>query len=173
MKSLISYASVLFTLVVAANAAETTVKLSSVHLCCPSCVKGIDKAVTGVPGATAQCDKDAGTVTITAPDQATAQKAIDHIVDAGYFGTSSDPAIKVTDKSGAQKGKIQTLRVTGVHLCCGKCVSALNDAISKVKGVKANTATKGAESFDVTGDFKAKPVFAALNKAGFAGKAGK
>jgi hypothetical protein len=39
--------------------------------------------------------------------------------------------------------------------------------------VKGNTAAKGAESFEVTGDFKGKDVFAALNNAGLSGKAGK
>jgi periplasmic mercuric ion binding protein len=171
MKRLFALASVLAALAWSAQAAETSVKLSNVHLCCPSCVKGVDKALSTVPGATAKSDKDAGTVTITAPDVTTAQKAVDSIVTAGYFGTSSDPAIKVKDKSGAKKGKIQSLKVTGVHLCCGKCVTAVNDALSKVQGVKANTAAKGVDSFEVTGDFKAKPVFAALNKAGFSGKA--
>jgi copper chaperone CopZ len=173
MKRLISIASILAAALWSIQAADTTVKLNNVHLCCPSCVKGIDKAVTGVSGATAQCDKDARTVTITAPDQATAQSAVDRIIEAGYFGSSSDPAIKVSDKGGAPKGKLQSLKITGVHLCCGKCVNAVNEALSKVKGVKANTAAKGADSFEVTGDFKGKAVFAALNKAGFAGKAAK
>ena len=105
-----------------------------------------------------------------APDQATVQKAADALVAAGYFGTSSDPAIKLKAMSGAKKGKVQSLKVTGVHLCCDKCVTSVNDTLSKVAGVKANTATKGAESFEVTGDFKSKAVFTALNKAGLAGK---
>jgi mercuric ion binding protein len=172
-KKLMFLGAILTTIVWSAQAADTSVKVSKVHLCCPSCVKGVDKAVAGVTGAASQCDKDAGTVTITAPDQATAQKAVDAMVAAGYFGTSSDPAIKVVDKSGAQKGKVQSLKVSGVHLCCGKCVNSVNEALSKVKGVKGNTATKGAESFEVTGDFKAKPVIAALNKAGFAGTVSK
>jgi len=171
MKRIIFFTSILLLALGSAAAADSSLKLTKVHLCCPSCVKGIDKAVAGLPGVSAQCDKDAGTVTVTAPDQATAQKAVDRIVDAGYFGASSDPAIKVSDKSGAPKGKLTTLKISGVHLCCGKCVTSVNEALSKVKGVKGNTAAKGADSFEVTGDFKAKPVFAALNKAGFAGKA--
>lgn len=70
-------------------------------------------------------------------------------------------------------GKVHALKVGGVHLCCNKCVSGVNEALGKVDGVKANTAAKGAESFEVTGDFNAKDVFAALNKAGLSGKAGK
>jgi len=172
MKRILTLASVIVALAWSAQAADTSVKLSSVHLCCDSCVKGVDKALSNVTGAKAQCDKDSGTVAITAPDQATAQKAVDAIVAAGYFGTSSDPGIKVAAKSGAKKGKTQSLKVTGVHLCCNKCVKGVTEALSKVPGVKGNTAAKGAESFEVTGDFKAKPVFAALNKAGFSGKAG-
>jgi copper chaperone CopZ len=157
----------------AAQAAETSVKLSNVHLCCNNCVKGVDKALSTVTSAKAQADKDAGTVTISAPDKATAQKAVDALVAAGYFGASSDPAIKVTANSGAKSGKVQTLKVTGVHLCCNKCVTSVTEALSKVPGVKGNTAAKGAESFDVTGDFNAKDAFVELNKAGLSGKAGK
>jgi len=52
-------------------------------------------------------------------------------------------------------------------------VTSVTEALSKVPGVKGNTAAKGAESFDVTGDFNAKDAFAELNKAGLSGKAGK
>jgi copper chaperone CopZ len=133
----------------------------------------VEKAISGVTGATAQSDKDAGTVTVTAPDKATAQKAVNALVAAGYFGASSDPAIKVIAKSGAKNEKVQTLKVNGVHLCCNKCVTSVKDALSTVAGVSGNTAAKGAESFDVTGDFNAQQAFIALNKAGLSGKAGK
>src|SRR5262249_33514494 len=101
------------------------------------------------------------------------QKAVDALLAAGYFGKSSDSSIKVKADSGAKDGKVETLTVTGVHLCCKQCVKSVNDALSKVSGVKGNTAAPKAESFEVTGDFNAKDVFAALNKAGLSGKAGK
>ena len=63
-------------LAVAARA-ENSVKLSGVHLCCKSCVTGAEKAVGKVSGATVACDADEKTVTVTAPDTATAQKAVD------------------------------------------------------------------------------------------------
>jgi len=173
MKKILTLASILVASGWSTQAADTTVKLSNVHLCCNSCVKGVDKAITGVTGAKAQSDKDAGTVTINAPDKPTAQKAVDSLVAAGYFGASSDPGIKVTASSGAKNGKVKALKVNGVHLCCNKCVTSVTDAVSKVPGVKGNTAAKGAESFDVTGDFNAKDVFAELNKAGLSGKAEK
>ncbi len=173
MKTISTVAAVLLSFSWQALAAETTVKLSDVHLCCNSCVKGVDKALSTVPGASAKSDKDAGTVTITAPDKSTAQKAVNALVAGGYFGASSDPAIKVRANSGAKNGKVQALKVNGVHLCCGKCVTSVNDALSKVNGVKGNTAAKGVESFEITGDFEPKEAFMALNKAGLSGKAGK
>ena len=174
MKRILTLSSVLVVLSWSAQAADSTdtsVKLSDVHLCCNGCVKGVDKALSSVPHATAQCDKDAGTVTITAPDKATAQKAVNSLVAAGYFGASSDPAIKVTSHSGAKDAKVHSLKVSGMHLCCNKCVSSVKDALSKVDGVQGNTAAKGAESFEITGDFNAKDAMTALNKAGLSGKA--
>ncbi len=173
MKKLLALSAILLALGGLAQAAEVSVKLSNVHLCCASCVKGVDKAISNVTGATAQSDKDAGTVALNAPDKATAQKAVDALVAGGYFGKSSDPSIKVKAPSGAKKGKVQSLKVAGVHLCCAKCVTGVTDALNKVEGVKANTATKGAETFEVTGDFSAEDAFTALNNAGLAGKVAK
>ena len=154
--------------------ADVTVTLKDVHICCTSCVKAIDKVTTTVSGATAVADKDAETVTITAPDNATVQKEVDALVAAGYFGVSSDPAIKVDATTGAPSGNVQSLAVSGVHLCCKTCVTDVNEALAKVPGVKATTAAKGATTFEVTGDdFNAQAVFAALHEAGLAGKAGK
>ena len=172
MKRILTLTSVLLAFAWSTQAAETSVKLSDVHLCCNSCVKGVDKALTGLTGVTAKSDKDAGTVIINAPDKAAAQKAVDTLVAAGYFGKSSDAGIKVTAKTGAKEGKVQTLKVDGVHLCCDKCVKGVNAALSQVAGVKANTAAKGAESFEVTGEFNPKDLFSSLNKAGLTGHVG-
>lgn len=153
--------------------ADVTVTLSNVHLCCNSCVKGADKAVATVDGATGLCDKAAKTIAITAPDNATAQKVADALVKAGFFGDSSDASIiKMDASTGAKGAKVQTLTVKGVHLCCPKCVKAVHEAVMGVSGVTAETAQKGAESFTVTGDFNDADVFAALQKAGLTGKAG-
>ena len=156
-----------------ASAAELSVKLSDVHLCCQGCVKGVQAAVAGVPGITAAADKDDGTVTLTGPDKATVQKAADALVASGYFGKSGDASIQMRAHSGAKGQKVKSLQVEGVHLCCGKCVSAVNDALGSVAGVTGNTAAKNAKSFTVSGDFKDEEVFAALQKAGLAGRAGK
>ena len=150
--------------------AESTVKLTGVHLCCKSCVKGVDKAVGTVSGAKAASDADGGTVTITASDDATAQKAVDALVAAGYYGKSDNSAIKVSSETGAKDAKVSALTINDVHLCCKSCVKAVNGALGEVKGVASNTAEKGAKSFESKGDFNAKDVADALQKAGLTGK---
>ena len=152
--------------------AESTVKLTGVHLCCKGCVTGVGKAVAKVQGASAACDAESETVTLTAPDAATAQSAVDALVAAGYFGKSENAAIKVKDTSGAKDAKVAKLAVNDVHLCCGKCVTAVNKALEKVSGVTGNTAEKNAKTFEVTGNFSPKEIFAALQAAGLTGKAG-
>jgi mercuric ion binding protein len=152
--------------------ADSSVQLSGVHLCCRSCVTGAEKAVAKVSGATATVDSSAGTVSIKAPDAATAQKAVNSLVDAGYFGSSADATIKPKSGSGSSAQKASKLVLKEVHLCCGKCVKAVKDAVSSVKGVTGDTATKGAKTFEVTGDFAPAEVFAALEKAGLSGKNG-
>lgn len=156
-----------------AGAADVSVKLTGVHLCCQSCVKGVDKAVAKVSGITAACSQDDSIVTLTGPDKATVQKAADALVAAGYFGKSSDPDIKLNAKTGAKGEKVKSLEVEGVHLCCGKCVKAVGTALGEVPGVTGNTATKGARSFTVSGEFNDTEAFNALQKAGLTGQVGK
>ena len=96
--------------------AEATAKITKVHLCCKSCVTGVEKAVGKVDGATVAVDKDEGTVSLTGPDVATVQKAADELVAAGYFGTTTDPHVKLKADTGAKGEKVQSLQVSGVHL---------------------------------------------------------
>jgi mercuric ion binding protein len=173
MKNLFASMILGLALAFSARAADVSVKLTDVHLCCSSCVKGVQKAVGQVPGVIAAADQEEGTVSLTGPDTATVQKAVDALVGAGYFGKSSDAGIKVNANTGARNQKVQSLQVEGVHLCCGKCVKSVNAALGSVAGVTTNTAAKDARSFTVTGDFNDQEVFAALQKAGLTGKAGK
>ena len=170
-----SLASVLIALALtfSARAADVTTKISDVHLCCQSCVKGVEKAVATVKGVTASVDKDAETVTLTGSDKAAVQKAADALIAAGYFGRSSDAGIKMAAATDAKGKKVQTLKLEGVHLCCGKCVSTVDKAVKSVAGVKEHTARKNAESFAVTGDFNDQEVLDALQKAGLTGRIAK
>jgi copper chaperone CopZ len=169
MKLILVCAAIAFTFAV--NASDATVKISDVHLCCGKCVTGVEKAVSRVEGANASVDKEAGTVTITAPDSGKLQKAADALVEAGYFGTSSDASVKMNDVTGAKGKQVKSLNVTGLHLCCDKCAKTADKAVKSVPGVTGDTAAKGVSSFEVTGDFNDKDVFLALQKAGLTGKA--
>jgi periplasmic mercuric ion binding protein len=170
MKSLLLSLVVALALAPIARAADVTVTVSKVHLCCGKCVKGAEKTVALVDGATCVADQTNRTIVVTAPDAATAQKALDALVKAGFYGKTKDEGFKINDETGAKGEKVQTLKVQGVHLCCPNCVKAVNKALADVSGVTGNTAEKGAESFQVTGDFKDSDVFDALHKAGLAGK---
>jgi periplasmic mercuric ion binding protein len=167
MKNLVLTLATVLSFGLAANAA--TVTLTGVHICCGGCVKGVAKAEANVPGITAVADEDAGTVVLTAADTATLQKGADALVAAGFFGKSSDPAITVNADTGAKNEKVQSITIEHLNLCCGKCVSTVNEVLSGVPGVTGNTAATGAKTFEVTGNFNDKDVFDALQKAGLTG----
>jgi copper chaperone CopZ len=150
--------------------AEEKVTLTGVHDCCKKCVDGLNKAVATAPGVTAAVEKT--TVTLTAADAPSLQKAVNAIVAAGYTGESDNSSIKVTPGVGPDE-KVTSLTVTGAHLCCGKCVKGVDAAVMAVPGVKSHTATKGAESFKIEGEFNGKELMAALAKAGYTGTATK
>ena len=80
-------------LAVSAGAADVTVTITDVHVCCGSCVKAVARVIGTVPGLTGAADQDADTVTLTGPDTATVQKGADALVAAGFFGKSSDASI--------------------------------------------------------------------------------
>jgi copper chaperone CopZ len=172
MKTISLPLAALLTLALTTTAAEVSSKISDVHLCCKGCVNGVQKAVGEVDGAKAEVDADGGTVTLSGPDTATVQKAADALVKAGYFGKAEGGA-KLDASTGASDQKVQSLRVEGVHLCCGKCVKAIDRAVKSVSGAKEHNATKGAKSFEVTGDFNDKDLFTALQKEGLTGKVAK
>ena len=172
MKSLLFGLVAALALVPVARGEDVTVKLSKVHMCCHKCVDGAQKTVALVDGASAVADSTEGTVVITAHDAATAQKALDALVKAGFYGECKDAGYKVKAETGAKGEKMQTLTVSGVHLCCPSCVKAVNKILADVPGVTGNTAAKGVDSFKVTGDFKDSDVFTALQKGGLTGKEG-
>ena len=86
--------------------------------------------MTKVEGATAVCDPKAKSVTITAPDAATAQKAIDSLEAAGFYGKATGATIK--DDTSVPKGNVKSLTLSGIHNCCHKCTVAINDTIKTV-----------------------------------------
>ena len=151
----------------AAALGETKVEVKDVHLCCGACVKGVDKALKGVDGVKGVCDRDAGTVTITATDDAAAQKAIEALAAAGFHGSLETKDVHFPRDSGVTEGKVTSLTLTGVHNCCRSCSKAIKDAVKDVKGVTGDTAKPKSDTFEVTGDYEARDLVRALHKAGF------
>ena len=150
--------------------AETMVVLKDTHLCCGACVRAVGETLKGVDGVTGKCDQKAKTVTITAKDDATAQKAIDALAAAGFHGTTDSDKVKVPEDSGVKAGKVKTLTLTNVHNCCGACTTAIKNTLKKVEGVTGDTVKSKGDTFEVTGDFDAAAVVKALNAAGFHSK---
>ncbi len=112
--------------------AETKVELKNVHLCCGQCVKiagNILKKIDGVSGA---CDQDAKTITITAADDKSAQKAVDALAAGGFHGDTGSKEVTIKDDSGVSAGKVTTLTLTGIHNCCGQCNKAIKATVKKV-----------------------------------------
>jgi copper chaperone CopZ len=147
--------------------AEVKVELKGVHLCCGNCVKSVGTILKDVEGVKAKCDQKAKTVTITAPDAKTAQKALDALAAGGFQGDTGQKDLAIKDDSGAVKGKVKSVSVSGVHNCCGNCCKAIKETVKKVDGVKADTAKPKMNTFEVTGDFDAAELVKALNAAGF------
>ena len=149
------------------SAADVKVEVKNTHLCCPQCVRAVAGILKKVDGVTGKCDQKASTITITAKDEATAQKALDALAAGGFHGTTDSKDLKIKDDSGATTGKVKSLTLEGVHNCCNSCNTGINKALGKVAGVTANTAKARSNSFEVTGDFDAAELVKALNDAGY------
>ena len=147
--------------------AETKVELKGVHLCCGACVKAVGKAVASLDGVKAACDQDSETVTITAADDAGAQKALDALAAAGFHGATGNDKLAIKDDSGVKPGKVKKLEVSGVHNCCGSCTSSLKSALKEVSGATGHSLKSKDTTFTVEGDFDAAALVKALNDAGF------
>jgi copper chaperone CopZ len=147
--------------------AETKVEVKGTHLCCPQCVAAVGAIIGKVDGASATCDTKAKTITITAKDDETAKKAIAALAEGGFHGDTGNKDINFKDDSGAEKGKVKTVTITGVHNCCRNCNDAILAVLKKVDGVKENTAKAKSATFDVNGEFDEQDLVKALNTAGF------
>ncbi len=64
--------------------AETTVKLTQMHICCGGCTKAIVAATKDLKDSKTVVDQDNEEVTITADSPKAAQTAVDAILAAGY-----------------------------------------------------------------------------------------
>ena len=142
-----------------------SVELTGVHLCCNGCVKAIDKAVKAT-GASSVSDKSEKTVTVTAKDSASMNKALKAVAKAGYYGKSTgDYQVK---QLGSEDKKMKKVALGGFHNCCQKCTVGMTKAVEAVKGVKTHSIAQKKRDFTVEGDFNLSELLNSINEHGFA-----
>jgi mercuric ion binding protein len=124
-------------------------------------------ALRSVEGVNSRCDMENGTITVLASDAIAAQKGLDALSFAGFYGYCDNNQLAMKSVSDIPVGKVKRLKVSGIHNCCGPCSVAIREAIATVEGVTGDTAKPTATSFEVTGDFRAADLVKALNRAGF------
>ena len=64
------------------NEMEKTMKIEG--MMCQNCVKHVTKALTGIPGVTAEVNLEAGTAKVTVPEGVTDQMLTEAVTEAGY-----------------------------------------------------------------------------------------
>jgi len=143
------------------------VELTGVHLCCQGCVNAADAALRSVGGVNSHCDVEHGTIGVMASDAIAAQKGLDALAAAGFYGSSDNQGLAMKPVGTLPTGKVKSIKVSGIHNCCGPCCDAIKEAIATVEGVTGDTAKPRATTFVVTGDFEAASLVKALNAAGF------
>jgi len=163
----IALSAILALLLIAGTAiAETKVTVSETHLCCRQCLTAVDGVLKGVSGVTYKSDQGAKTIAIVADSDASAQKAIDALADAGFYGKLDNQAVKFKPITSGDAA-IEKLEVSGVHNCCGQCTMSIKKAVTGVSGVSSTDVKARESSFAVEGKFKPGDVIKALLDDGF------
>lgn len=146
---------------------ETEVTLAGAHLCCGGCKTGVEDAVAGIKDL--EVSMSGSNITVKGKSGNDVQKALDAIAAAGYYGNSDNETVKIADGKASDE-ETDSVKVSNVHLCCGKCVSAVDDVVKAITGASGHDAEKGSDSFTIKGE-KIKPsaVLAALRAEGLNG----
>jgi copper chaperone CopZ len=153
-------------LLVRGAAAETKVTISDTHLCCGQCLRAVDATLKDMPGVKQTSSQQAKTIEITADNDEAAQKAIDALATAGFYGKLNNDKLKFKPVQAAD-ATVEKLELTGIHNCCGQCTNAIKKAVTEVSGVTGTDIKNRETSFAVEGKFKAGEVVKALLDAGF------
>jgi copper chaperone CopZ len=147
-------------------AAETKVTISDTHLCCGQCLRAVDSTLKDMAGVKFKSDQSAKTIEITADNDDAAQKAINALADAGFYGKLNNDKLAFK-KVDAGDAAVQKLEVSGVHNCCGQCTNSIKKAVTSVSGVSGTNVKAKETAFAVEGNFKPGEVVKALLDAGF------
>lgn len=146
--------------------AETKVTVSETHLCCGQCLRGVDAALKDVTGVKHKSSQDAKTIELVAENDEAAQKAVDALAAAGFYGKLDSKTVKYKTVA-APSGTVEKAEVSGLHNCCGACTTAIKKAVTSVNGVTGTNIKNKDTTFTVEGKFNAGELLDALLKAGF------
>ena len=155
-------------------APAVTVEVKGLHLCCNAC----NGAATGAVSSAGAKDAAAssGTLTFTAANEGSAQKALDKLTAAGFWGTIESKTLRLNDDSGtvlppkAKPVKISSGTWKGAHNCCDGCTKALKEAIKGVAGVTSDDAASKSPVFVVKGEYDPSELIKAIHDAGYHAK---
>jgi copper chaperone CopZ len=162
--------------IVLTGMAEPVVKVevTEMHLCCGGCNGAATGAVNGGGGKDGAASGKS--VTFTAANDAAAQKALDKLTAAGFWGTLDSKTLKLNDDSGtvlppkAKPIHVSSATFKGAHNCCDGCAKALKEAIKGVEGVESEDATAKKDSFTVKGNYDPAALIKAIHAAGYHAK---
>lgn len=172
MKLLLSVSLAVCLMTVAMPQAEAGgVTVKKAHVCCGACVVAVKKALTDLEGVTnPNADQKSATITFEAADDAAANRGILALAKAGFHGAAShgDKVLEYP-KTNAKKGdKSNSVTFTGVHLCCGMCVTGAKKALENVKNVKNINVDRPTNTVTLTGDdIDILEAVSAFNAGGF------
>jgi periplasmic mercuric ion binding protein len=147
-------------------AAETKVTVSDTHLCCGQCLRAVDATLKDMAGVKHTSSQQAKTIEIVADSDEAAQKAIDALAAAGFYGKLSNDKLKFKPVVSAESN-VTKLDLAGIHNCCGQCTTAIKKAITDVNGVTGTDIAARKTEFAVEGNFKPSDIVKALLDAGF------
>ena len=174
MRALQTSMAALVFLAICGNVAEAArVTIKGVHLCCGACVAGVDDALEDVKGVSSvAADRNSKIVAFTAADDEAAKAGIEALAKAGFHGSAVHGDKKLSfPASGAKKGeKANKITLTGLHLCCGACVTGAQEALQIVKGASTIEFDRMLGIARIIGkEIDVTAAVAALNKGGFHG----
>ena len=147
-------------------AAETKVTISDTHLCCGQCLRAVDATLKDMAGVKHTSSQQAKTIEIVADSDEAAQKAIDALATAGFYGKLNNDKLKFKPVASAESN-VTKLELAGIHNCCGQCTTAIKKAVTGVNGVTGTNIAARNTEFAIEGNFKPGDVVKALLDAGF------
>ena len=146
--------------------AETKVTISGTHLCCGQCLRAVDATLKEIKGVTHKSSQETKTIELTAENDEAAQKAVNALAAAGFYGKTNSDKVKYAEVAAGQEA-VERLEVEGIHNCCGQCTTAIKKAVTGVSGVSGTGIKAKDTTFVVEGKFKPADLVKALLDAGF------